>query len=77
MTVFKDCSGKDDFKKNLSSFCFIYIFGDKVSKEYSPAWPRACCVDQASLELKRFLLPPSQLLGLKVYATMPVLISIF
>ena len=51
-------------------FVCLFVFRDRVSL-YSPACPGTHFVDQASLELRNAPASASQVLGLKVCATMP------
>jgi hypothetical protein len=56
-------------------FCF-FVFQDRVSL-CSPGCPGTHFIDQAGLELRNPSASTSQVLGLKVYATMPGSILIF
>jgi hypothetical protein len=51
-------------------FCFVFVFRDRVSL-CSPGCPGTHSVDQAGLELRNPPASASQVLGLKVCATMP------
>ena len=55
---------------NLCTIFFFLVFGDRVSL-YSPGCPGSHFVDQAGLKLRNPPASASQVLGLKVRATMP------
>jgi hypothetical protein len=59
-----------DYEMSCLGRLFFFFFWDRVSL-YSPGCPRTHSVDQAGLQLRNLPISASQVLGLKVCATMP------